>query len=240
MYPSLIFHSFNKNINSDEFYDVSITDYINLLDFLCKRIDSKKITLTFDDGFKSIIKAVEYALEKDFQTIIYIITDYVDKEGFLTRDDIKYLYKIGCIIGSHSKSHKNLTKIMYKDLDYELKESKEYLENIIGVKVKHFSFPYGSHNKYLISKVRKLYKFNAISRPNFFNEKNIVGRISINSMNIKKHENIYKLLTNKIEIKYLLRLILSFILKKIFPNKIYIFLKNIISKNKSKNIFFNK
>ena len=111
MYSALIFHSFNNNKNSDKFYDLKMEDYISLIDFLSKKTETQKITLTFDDGFKSIIPAVEHALEKGYQTIAYIITDYIDKEGFLSRNDILYLHKIGCIIGSHSKSHRDLRKV---------------------------------------------------------------------------------------------------------------------------------
>ena len=237
MYPALLFHSFDNNINSDKFYDLSIREYISLIDFLGKNIDPKNLTITFDDGFKSIIPAIEYALRKGYKTIAYIITDFVEKEGFLSIKDIQYLNRIGCEIGSHSKSHRDLKKVDKKLLHIELIESKKFLENIIGNEIIHFSFPYGSHNKFLINKVRSIYKFNAISRPNFFNQKNLIGRISVTSLNCKKHAKILQILNKKLSYKYVLRLFLSFILKKLLPNKFYIFLKNIISINKSKDVF---
>ncbi len=237
MYPALLFHSFDNNINSDKFYDLALKNYILLLDFIGKNIDPKNITITFDDGFKSIIPAAEHALKKGYKTIAYIITDYVDKEGFLSKNDIKYLHKIGCIIGSHTKSHKDLSKVDHKLANIELIESKKFLEKIIGIEVVHFSFPYGSHNLSLVRKARSVYEFNAISRPNFFKEKNIIGRISINSLNCDKHENILILLRKRISYKYLIRLFLSFFLKKFLSKRIYLFLKNLISKNKSKDVF---
>ncbi len=237
MYPALIFHSFNNNPNSDKFYDLRIENFISLINFLSEKINPKKITLTFDDGFKSIIPAVEYSLKKGFTTIAYIISDYIDKEGFLTKKDIKYLRSIGCIIGSHSKSHRDLSKVGKDLLNVELIESKKVLEKIIGEEVNHFSCPYGIHNKYLIRKAKTIYTFNAISRPNFFKEKNIIGRISINSLNCKSHDNILILLSKKVPYKYVMRLFISYILKIILPNKIYIFIKNIFTKNKSKDVF---
>ena len=240
MYPALIFHSFNNNKNSDKFYDLDMDNYISLIDFLSKRIEPNQITITFDDGFESIIPAVEYALKKGFKTIAYIITDYIDKEGFLSKNNILYLHNIGCIIGSHSKSHKDLSKVSNDIVDFELKESKNFLEKIIGIEVNHFSFPYGSHNKYLLNKVRNIYKFNAISRPNFFKEEKLIGRISINSLNCNNHKNILILLKKDLPYKYLLRLFVSFFLKKFLHDKFYIFLKNIISKNKSKDVFKRK
>ena len=240
MYPALIFHSFNNNRNADKFYDLKFEKFISLIDFISNKINPKKITLTFDDGFKSIIPAVEYSLNKGFITIAYIISDYIDKDGFLTKKDIKYLYSIGCIIGSHSKSHRDLSKVGKDLLKIELIESKRVLENIIGVEINHFSFPYGAHNKYVMRKAKTIYKFNAISRPNFFKENNIIGRISINSLNCNSHNNVLILLKNRKSYKYIIRLFISYFLKKFLPNKIYIYLKNIISKNKSKDVFNGK
>tara|TARA_B100001248_G_scaffold221335_1_gene177463 strand:+ start:759 stop:1481 length:723 start_codon:yes stop_codon:yes gene_type:complete len=240
MYPALIFHSFNNNPNSDRFYDLKIENFISLIDFISQKIKPTKITLTFDDGFKSIIPAVEYSLRKGFKTIAYIISDYIDKDGFLTKKDIKYLYSIGCIIGSHSKSHRDLSKIGKDILKNELLESKRVLEKIIGEEVNHFSFPYGAYNKYAIRKAKTIYKFNAISRPNFFKQKNIIGRISINSLNCHSHNNIWILLRKKISYKYLIRLCISYILKTFLPNKVYLFLKNTITKKKSKDVFKGK
>lgn len=237
MYPALIFHSFDNNPNSDSFYDISIENFISLIDFLSEKINPKKTIITFDDGFKSIIPAVEHSLKKGFKTIAYIISDYIDKDGFLTKKDIKYLNSIGCTIGSHSKSHRDLSKAEEDILIIELLESKKILEEIIGLKVKHFSFPYGSHNKFSIKKAKSIYEFNALSRPNFFKKKYIIGRISINTLNCKNHSSVLKLLTKKISYKYIIRLFLSYFLKKILPNETYIFLKNLITKNKSKDVF---
>ena len=240
MYPALIFHSFNNNFNSDKFYDLSIESFISLINFISEKINPRKITITFDDGFKSIIPAVEISLKKGYKTIVFIISDYIDKDGFLSEKDIKYLHSIGCKIGSHSKSHKDLSKVKNDILKTELIESKKVLERITGVKVNYFAFPYGSHNKLSIKKAKNIYKFNAISRPNFFKEKNIIGRISINSFNCNKHDAVLKLLSNKICYKYLIRLILSYFLKLFLPNKTYIFLKNLITSNKSKDVFNGK
>tara|TARA_B100001989_G_C24524919_1_gene458080 strand:- start:259 stop:981 length:723 start_codon:yes stop_codon:yes gene_type:complete len=237
MYSALIFHSFNNNPHSDKFYDLSIENFISLIDYLGNKINPEKIIITFDDGFKSIIPAVEKSLKKGYKTIVYIISDYIDKEGFLSKKDIKYLYSIGCKIGSHSKSHKDLSKVNNDILKLELTESKKVLEKIIGEEVIHFAFPYGSFNKFSIKRAKNIYKFTAISRPNFFKEENIIGRISINSHNCKRHNDILKLLTKNISLKYILRLCLSEFLKTFLPNKFYISLKNLISKNKSSEIF---
>lgn len=64
-----------------------------------------------------------------------------------------------CTIGSHAKSHIPLYKIFLRiNLRRELIESQQYLEKILGEKVEHFSYPYGSYCKQVDSMVRKYYK----------------------------------------------------------------------------------
>ncbi len=240
MYPALIFHSFNNNINCDKFYDLKITEFVSLIDFLSNHVDAKELTLTFDDGYKSILPAVEEALKREYKVIAYIVTDYVDKDGFLTKKDLKYLIKIGCKIGSHTKSHKDLTQVKEKELTKELTESKKFLENILGMDVDHFSFPYGKHNNHLINIVKKIYRSNAISKPNFFRKKGVLGRVSITSLNCKNHEKILNIIINKFNLRYIIKLLIISSIKKVLPINIYYFLKNMISKNKSKDVFKDK
>ena len=74
MYPALLFHSFNNTDTPDKFYDLDMKKYISLIDFLSNKIEPKKLTITFDDGFRSIIPAIEYALKKGCKTIAFYVT----------------------------------------------------------------------------------------------------------------------------------------------------------------------
>jgi peptidoglycan/xylan/chitin deacetylase (PgdA/CDA1 family) len=49
-------------------------------------------------------------------------------------------------IGSHGKSHIDLTKCDEKILEKELVYSKKYLEDLLGKTVDSISFPYGASN----------------------------------------------------------------------------------------------
>ena len=87
MVKSLIFHSFNNNnhLRSDPFYDFNIKEYKLLLEEISKSIDSEKYTITFDDGYKSIIPAIEIAKKLGFKTKAYIITKKLTLMVFLMR-----------------------------------------------------------------------------------------------------------------------------------------------------------
>ena len=50
-------------------------------------------------------------------------------------------------IGSHSHNHLNLKILSNDEILYEVKKSLGILENLLGHKVKHFSYPYGEKNQ---------------------------------------------------------------------------------------------
>ena len=82
MKKGLIFHSFDNNLNADEFYDIKLSEFKKIINFLKKNSLNKKVYITFDDGFKSIINATEESINNGFKTIAYIVTDYINKDGF--------------------------------------------------------------------------------------------------------------------------------------------------------------
>ena len=49
-------------------------------------------------------------------------------------------------IASHSKSHPLLSKCNDKDLNSEIKDSKSYLEDLLGKEITQFSYPNGDYN----------------------------------------------------------------------------------------------
>ena len=237
MNKGLIFHSFNKNINADQFYDIRIEELIKILDFLKEKSLEKKVFITFDDGFKSIIEAVEESLKRDFYTIAYIVTDYINKDGFLNENEIKYINQIGCIIGSHTKSHANLKKSDKLNLDIELKESKETLSKIVNQEILDISIPYGEENQKIIKAARKYYKRIAISGPYNSQENIIMGRISIHSNNHYKYAWIGNTIEKDNDFLYKIKLIFIKLIKLFIPNKIYIKIKNYFTVKSSQDVF---
>jgi peptidoglycan/xylan/chitin deacetylase (PgdA/CDA1 family) len=68
--------------------------------------------------------------------------------SYLRPDQIKYLADNGFEIGSHSVTHSLFTAEYMNEskINYELKQSKIYLEEITGKPVNSFCFPSGYHN----------------------------------------------------------------------------------------------
>jgi len=118
-----------------------------------------------DDETKKFKKIINYYGE--YKKIRIILKSLFNKfkiklkfsDIYLTRNQIKKIHKMGMIIGCHSRSHKVLSRLNYREQLEEIKISKDYLENLINGKCEHFCFPYGqknSYNKFTLQILKKL------------------------------------------------------------------------------------
>ena len=70
-----------------------------------------------------------------------------NERGFyriMNREEIRQLsLSKSAVIGAHTHNHVQLSAFSYEDQYDEIKQSKDILEEIIGQRVKHFSYPFG-------------------------------------------------------------------------------------------------
>uniref|UniRef100_UPI00131D0D71 polysaccharide deacetylase family protein n=1 Tax=Thaumasiovibrio subtropicus TaxID=1891207 RepID=UPI00131D0D71 len=79
---------------------------------------------------------------------IYMITNNINRDGYLSTDDLKQLAKSPlCQIGSHTKSHTHLSSLSKEQQRDEIVGSKLDLERELEMEVTHFSFPYGDFDQ---------------------------------------------------------------------------------------------
>lgn len=147
------------------------TKFKNLEELL---LSDDGILISFDDGYKNFISnAFEIILKYNISTIIFLCPKFIQEnnKNYLNKKDLKEISKFSNIeIGSHSYDHVDLTKLKNKDLEYQLKKSKEWLENNISKKVNKISYPYGRYNLNVINKVKKLkYDYGFTTRFDFYN-----------------------------------------------------------------------
>lgn len=110
--------------------------------------------VTFDDVPSSFYsEAYPILKEKQIPFTLFVAKKFVGKAGFLSADDIKSLDKdLLCTIGAHTCNH---TKLRYEQDSYaDIKESKDYLEQLLGHPVKYLAYPYGRHDS--VSKKNKM------------------------------------------------------------------------------------
>jgi peptidoglycan/xylan/chitin deacetylase (PgdA/CDA1 family) len=114
--------------------------------FPINEIGAGKKYLTFDDGYGDVVKNV-YPLLKESVTpfCVFITTEFVGKQGYLSWEDVKMLSKEPlCTIGAHAKTHPLLRKCDEVKAEDEIVGSKYALESKINRSVDYFAYPYGS------------------------------------------------------------------------------------------------
>jgi peptidoglycan/xylan/chitin deacetylase (PgdA/CDA1 family) len=119
----------------------------------------KRIVLTFDDGYRSVLqKALEPLRQHGFTAINYLVADLLGKsnvwdlplgeveEPLMTVGEVKEWLAAGQEIGSHTLTHPHLTQIPLAAAREEITASKQKLEDLFQRPVEHFCHPYGDWN----------------------------------------------------------------------------------------------
>lgn len=116
----------------------------------------KPVLLTFDDGYRDFYTDVFPILKKyRVKATVYIISGFIDKPNYMFKNQLTEILKSGLVeIGSHTVNHKWLTGKSRTEVIYEVTQSKNQLEKILGIKVVSFAYPYGSFDRSVIEIVK--------------------------------------------------------------------------------------
>jgi peptidoglycan/xylan/chitin deacetylase (PgdA/CDA1 family) len=119
-----------------------------------------RIFLTFDDGFKDVFQNALPVLAKHrFQAVLFLVSDLLGKtnewqqragdvtEPLMDAGQVKDWVAAGHQIGAHTKTHPLLTQIPVAEAREEIIGSKKKLEDLFGLAVNHFCYPYGDWNE---------------------------------------------------------------------------------------------
>ncbi len=128
----------------------------------------RDVCLTFDDGYDCFYRNVVPQLTAlNVSATVFVITDFIGKTNdwdirlsyrpfvHMNEKQIREVAELGFEVGSHSCSHRDLTRLDDAALSAELVNSKRRLEDIIGKEVRTFSFPFGRHNREIVSASRE-------------------------------------------------------------------------------------
>lgn len=104
--------------------------------------DIKKVALTFDDGPNGIYteKLLEGLKERNVKATFFITGENI-KEN---EDLILRMYEEGHLIGNHTYSHVNLSKLSFKEACEEISDTNAYIYNLTGYEVKYIRPPFGA------------------------------------------------------------------------------------------------
>jgi peptidoglycan/xylan/chitin deacetylase (PgdA/CDA1 family) len=103
-----------------------------------------KIAYSFDDGGENDLKVAGILEKYGLSATFYIVVDWIGKQGYLTWNQVKELEKRGHMIGSHSMTHPQDLKMVFDEqLHYEIYNSKDMIETVLGHRIDSFSYPRG-------------------------------------------------------------------------------------------------
>jgi peptidoglycan/xylan/chitin deacetylase (PgdA/CDA1 family) len=106
------------------------------------------IILTFDDGTTDHFEVVRPLLKEfSIQALFYISTARLNRDKYLTSEQVRLLWESGHTIGSHSHVHKRLDVEPWEQVTQELELSAMAIQKIMGQRPVHFAPPGGFYNR---------------------------------------------------------------------------------------------
>jgi len=106
------------------------------------------VTFSFDDSWSSQLSALPLLEAAGFKGTFYLTTQPIQEgwDGFMTPAQAKDIAVRGHEVAGHTITHADLTTLSRTKITRELKNSKTYLESLIGKNVVSFAYPYGALN----------------------------------------------------------------------------------------------
>ena len=173
---SLMYHRFNEdkypstNIQMDVFknqieiikkFKYNFYDPKNLEKNFDTPKSDKKILITIDDAFSSFYEfAWPYLKKEKIPFILFVSTEAVGKNGYMTWDQIRELEKETITyIGNHSHSHDYLVDLKTDEFIVDINSSSLIFKEKLGYNPIFFSYPFGEYSLFIKEYISKNFKF---------------------------------------------------------------------------------
>jgi len=151
-----------KYLKENGFHVMDLLEFVDTIK-RDRSIPAGSIVITFDDGFKSVLKNALPVLKKfNFPATLFVNVYFI--EGKLPRgkywsewetlnwDGVRELHDAGFSIGAHGLTHRRLTGLSEHEIRNEVGMSGEMIGKNINSEIRSFSYPHGAFNK----KTRKI------------------------------------------------------------------------------------
>ena len=146
----------------------SLLEEFMLDNSLIKEFDKEiYLSSSYDRSEKKLRRLLNYMIKYEFRDSIldnlmnkYFDEECLHREVYLTESEIKTLSEYGNIIGSHTVSHKVLSRLTYYEQEKEIQESFNFIKNISPQDFLSFCYPYGYKSSFNEDSIKILKKQN--------------------------------------------------------------------------------
>jgi len=134
-------------------------------------LPQKPVLLTFDDAYADLARhALPVLRRHEFGAVIFVVTGCIGGENrwdqargsrshrLMTADQIREWAACGVEFGAHSRTHPDLTTLSRRDLDWEVRGSRDDLADVTGLAVPSFAYPFGRTNEAVQDCVRSAFE----------------------------------------------------------------------------------
>lgn len=151
-----VFEEEVKTLKDAGYVFITPRDLANALDDK-NNLPSKPIILSFDDGYRDFYTDVFPILKKyQVKAIVYVVPNFLNKPNNMDDWQLLEIAKSGLVeIGAHTMNHMYLSGLPRDRIEYEVRQSKKYLEKLLGIRVVSFAYPYGAFDNIAIDVVKK-------------------------------------------------------------------------------------
>lgn len=149
--------------NSSDLYTLRAESFANQIDRLADWANASEIpfqfvtnqpqpgiAMTFDDGYMSTLQiAAPILCKRRIPFHVYVSHVFITgtDRRFLCESSLKELAAIPDVkIGAHGLSHQQLATLSNDQQSLELRKSREWLEDLLQIRISEMSFPHGSYN----------------------------------------------------------------------------------------------
>ncbi|WP_291561312.1 MULTISPECIES: polysaccharide deacetylase family protein [unclassified Clostridium] len=141
-----LFRSHLQWLKDNGYTSLTMEEFYNYIKYNTQ-VPEKSVVITFDDGYiDNYTNAMPIINEFDFDTTIFMVSDFVGNPNFLTESQLKELEKNKINVESHTANHLDLAKLPKEKQREELQQSKDSLNNLLDEKIEYVAYPYGSYN----------------------------------------------------------------------------------------------
>jgi peptidoglycan/xylan/chitin deacetylase (PgdA/CDA1 family) len=114
----------------------------------------RRVVLTFDDAWAdNHAHALGPLSRHRLPATLYAPSRLLGKPGYMTRTQLSEMDAGGVTIGAHSRTHPDLRACSPRELECEVRGSKEDLEDLLGKPVTSFAYPTGFIDERVVAAV---------------------------------------------------------------------------------------